>query len=515
MRSWWQDAVIYQIYPRSFADANGDGMGDLAGITDRIGYLSDLGVDAIWLSPFYTSPQNDGGYDVADFRDVDPRFGTLAEFDHLVTVAHDAGLKIIVDIVPNHSSSEHPWFQAAMAAGPGSPERDLYIFRDGIPGTDGGPERPPNDWRSVFGGPAWTRTADGQWYLHLFDSSQPDFNWENPQVADEFDDILRFWLDRGIDGFRVDVAHGLIKEPGLPDIGDDVDIEMLGTNRSPYFDVDGVHEVYRRWRRILDTYPGDRMAVAEAWVETPQRRANYVRSDELHQAFNFDLLTAEFSAKEFRAVIDAELDTVATVNAPPTWVLSNHDRPRYVTRYGDGDAGLAKARAAVLAMLALPGSVYLYQGEELGLEEVVNLPDELREDPTWHRSGFTDKGRDGCRVPLPWRRSGPSFGFGDADAWLPQPADWGAKSVEAQSGVTGSTLELYRAALAWRRRNVPVGLSWLESGLPDVLDFDNGRFRCVVNFGAHAVPVDGKVLVSSKDVVGKELPAHSTVWLSR
>lgn len=512
MRHWWKDAVIYQIYPRSFADGNGDGMGDIAGIKSRIGYLAGLGIDAIWLSPFYTSPQNDGGYDVADFRDVDPRFGNLTDFDGLVKAAHEAGLKVIVDIVPNHSSSEHAWFKAALAAGPGSPERDLYVFRDGVKPTSDSPELPPNDWRSVFGGPAWTQVPDGQWYLHLFDSSQPDFNWENPKVADEFDGILAFWLDRGVDGFRVDVAHGLIKEPGLPSVGDGMDVEMLGTTRSPYFDVDGVHDVYRRWRRILDSYPGDRMAVAEAWVESPERRANYVRPDELHQAFNFDLLTADFSAETFRAVIDAELATVGSVDAPPTWVLSNHDRPRYVTRYGDGAVGLAKARAAALAMLALPGSVYLYQGEELGLPEVLDLPDHLRQDPTWHRSGFTEKGRDGCRVPLPWQRSGPSFGFGAVEGWLPQPTDWGDRSVAAQDQVAGSTLELYRSALRLRRRGVPTGLTWLSTDNPDVLAFDNGRFRCVVNFGSTPTPVDGEALVSSADMANGTLPGHSAAW---
>lgn len=509
MRQWWKDAVIYQIYPRSFADLNGDGMGDLAGIKDRIPYLSQLGIDAIWLSPFYTSPQNDAGYDVADFRDVDPRFGTLADFDALVEHAHQAGLRVVVDIVPNHSSSDHVWFQAALAAGPGSPERDRYHFKDGV--GDG----PPNDWQSVFGGPAWTQAPDGQWYLHLFDSTQPDFNWQNPEVAAEFLDILRFWLDRGVDGFRVDVAHGLIKEPDLPDVGAAMEIELLGTVRAPYFDVDGVHEVYRKWREVLDSYPGDRMAVAEAWVETPQRRANYVRADELHQAFNFDLLTAEFSAADYRRVIDVELATVAAVDAPPTWVLSNHDRHRHVTRYGDGAVGLARARAASLAMLALPGSAYIYQGEELGLPEVLDLPDELRQDPTWERSGHTEKGRDGCRVPLPWQRTGPSFGFGSAPGWLPQPADWGELSAAAQDGVAGSTLELYRAALRVRHELLPTGLTWPADDDPDgdVLAFDNGAFRCVVNFGADAVPITGEVLVSSAEITDGRLPGNAAVWI--
>lgn len=370
MTKWWRDAVIYQVYPRSFADANGDGIGDLPGIRAKIPYLAKLGIDAMWLSPFYTSPMCDGGYDVADFRDIDPMFGDLADFDAMVTDAHAAGLKVIVDIVPNHCSVEHEWFKAALAAGPGSPERERFHFRDSADG-------PPNNWPSEFGGPAWTRTADGQWYLHLFDTGQPDFNWDHPEVRAEFIGVLKFWLDRGVDGFRIDVAHGMVKEPGLPDA-------VTGASADkglPYKDVDGVHDIYRDWRRVLDSYDGDRMAVAEAWVETPQRRARYVRGDELHQAFNFDLLEAGFSATEYRKVIDTEISMANSIGAAPTWVLSNHDRKRHVTRFGDGETGLARARAATLTMLALPGSAYLYQGEELGLPEVLDLPEEvLQED---------------------------------------------------------------------------------------------------------------------------------------
>jgi alpha-glucosidase len=504
MRHWWRDAVIYQVYPRSFADSNGDGVGDLTGVRQRIPYLAELGIDAVWLSPFYTSPQKDAGYDVADFRDVDPLFGTLADFDAMVADAHAAGLKVIVDIVPNHSSSEHPWFQAALAAGPGSPERQRYHFRDSAEG-------PPNDWESRFDGPAWTQAPDGQWYLHLFDSSQPDFNWDHPDVHAEFHDVLRFWLDRGVDGFRVDVAHGLVKEPGLPNIG-----ELLGTSQAlPHFDVDGVHEVYREWRRILDSYPGDRMAVAEAWVDSPQRRARYVRGDELHQAFNFDLLMAEFTTADYRKVIDAEIATAGSVGAPPTWVLSNHDRHRPVTRFGDGELGLARARAAALTMLALPGSAYIYQGEELGLEEVLDLPDELRQDPTWERSGHTRPGRDGCRVPIPWRRTGPSLGFGEIEGWLPQPPGWSQKSVEAQDGTAGSTLELFRAALRLRKQHTATGLHWRDdlADNPDVLVFDNGALRCVANFGDTPIPLHGNVLLSSTEPDGDRLPANTTAWL--
>ncbi|MGH8878493.1 MAG: glycoside hydrolase family 13 protein [Stackebrandtia sp.] len=506
MRQWWRDAVIYQVYPRSFADANGDGMGDLAGVRGKIPYLAKLGIDAVWLSPFYTSPMCDAGYDVADFRDVDPRFGDLADFDAMTATAHDAGLKVIVDIVPNHCSVDHEWFAAALAAGPGSPERERFHFRDSADG-------PPNNWGSMFGGPAWTQVPDGQWYLHLFDSGQPDFNWDNPEIRAEFLSILRFWLDRGIDGFRIDVAHGLFKEPGLPDVSEEQGGMRLESVRTPFFDVDAVHEVYRDWRRVLDSYDGDRMAVAEAWVESPERRAKYVRADELHQAFNFDLLTAEFSATEYRKVIDAELATAASVGAPATWVLSNHDRKRHVTRYGGGAVGLNRARAATLAMLALPGSAYLYQGEELGLPEVLDLPDDVLEDPTWERSGHTDRGRDGCRVPLPWNTTGPSFGFGSAPGWLPQPSDWGSVSAEAQDGEAGSTLEFYRAALRLRHRHRPEALTWDDAPRGDVLAFSNGSVHCVSNFGGKPITVDGEVLISSAPLTDGQLPGNATAWL--
>ncbi|HZE37924.1 MAG TPA: glycoside hydrolase family 13 protein [Stackebrandtia sp.] len=505
MSQWWRDAVIYQVYPRSFADTNGDGIGDLAGIRDRMGYLSQLGIDAIWLSPFYTSPMKDGGYDVADFRDVDPMFGTLADFDALVAAAHAKGIKVIVDIVPNHSSSDHAWFSAALAAGPGSPERARYHFRDG---TDG----PPNNWQSYFGGGAWRRLPDGQWYLHMFDDSQPDLNWDNPEVRDYFLGTLRFWLDRGADGFRVDVAHGLVKAPGLPDAEEEA--APSESAPAPYRDQDGVHEIYRDWRRVLDSYDGDRMAVAEAWVDSPEHRSRYVRADELHQAFNFDLLQAGFSATDFRKVIDAELATSGTVGAPATWVLSNHDRKRHATRYGGGAVGLDRARAASLLMLALPGSSYLYQGEELGLFEYEDLPDSARQDPVWERSGHTDPGRDGCRVPLPWKATGPSLGFGSAPGWLPQPAGFAELSVETQDGTPGSTLGLYRAALRLRRRHRPATLTWNPPAGPDVLSFANGALTCVTNFGTTPVAVDGEVLLSSRPLADGRLPANATAWLS-
>ncbi|MEU8709021.1 glycoside hydrolase family 13 protein [Streptomyces sp. NPDC048565] len=535
---WWQDAVIYQVYPRSFADGDGDGMGDLAGITARLPYLRDLGVDAVWLSPFYASPQADAGYDVADYRAIDPMFGTLLDADALIREAHDLGLRIIVDLVPNHSSDQHEWFKRALADGPGSALRDRYHFRPGK-GADG--ELPPNDWESVFGGPAWTRTTDadgtpGDWYLHLFAPEQPDFNWEHPAVSDEFRSILRFWLDMGVDGFRVDVAHGLVKAEGLPDLGAHDQVKLLGSADDvlPFFDQDGVHEIYRSWRTILDEYPGDRIAVAEAWTPTVERTANYVRPDEMHQAFNFQYLSTAWDAAELRAVIDSSLGAMRPVGAPTTWVLSNHDVTRHTTRFanppglgtqirtpGDGELGLRRARAATLLMLALPGSAYVYQGEELGLPDVTDLPDEVRQDPSYFRAEGQDGFRDGCRVPIPWTREGSSYGFGSGGSWLPQPDSWGTYSVEAQAGTEGSTLELYRAAIAARREHPGLGagtdVEWLDA--PEgVLALGRPGFVCTVNTTGTPVriPAPGTLLLASgpvtEDGATFELPADTTVW---
>ncbi|MFI1399545.1 glycoside hydrolase family 13 protein [Streptomyces sp. NPDC020681] len=533
---WWRSAVIYQVYPRSFADGNGDGMGDLPGIRSRLPYLKDLGVDAVWLSPFYASPQADAGYDVADYRAIDPMFGGLLDADALIREAHELDLRIIVDLVPNHSSDQHEWFQRALREGPGSALRERYHFRPGK-GTNG--ELPPNDWESIFGGSAWTRIQNpdgtpGDWYLHLFAPEQPDFNWEHPAVADEFRSILRFWLDMGVDGFRIDVAHGLVKAEGLPDLGSGDQLKLLGNDVMPFFDQDGVHEIYRAWRTILDEYPGERIAVAEAWTPTVERTANYVRPDELHQAFNFQYLGTHWDAAELRAVIDVSLDAMRPVGAPATWVLSNHDVTRHATRFanppagtqireaGDRELGLRRARAATLLMLALPGSAYVYQGEELGLPDVTDLPDEVRQDPAFGRSEGQDGFRDGCRVPIPWTVEGSSYGFGTGGSWLPQPSEWGGLSVEAQTGDPESTLELYRRALAARRAHPALGagdaVEWLDA--PEgVLAFRRaGGFVCTVNTTGQAVriPAHGRVLLASVPVEPAggeaELPADSTVW---
>ncbi len=560
--AWWRQAVIYQIYPRSWADSNGDGIGDLPGITAHLGHLSGLGVDAIWLSPFYTSPQADAGYDVADYRDVDPLFGTLGDADALIARAREVDLRVIVDLVPNHSSDEHAWFRAALAAAPGGPERDLYMFRDGAGETG---ELPPNNWQSVFGGPAWTRVteADGrkqeQWYLHLFDPKQPDFNWEHPAVRAEFESVLRFWLDRGVDGFRVDVAHGLIKAEGLPDAqerttmlgdtvsdhatADDQDAEDAEDHRvdTPYWDQDGVHEVYRAWRRVLDGYGApDRILCAEAWVEPQSRAVLYVRPDEMHQAFNFDFLQTPWRAPDLTSVIESSLRAADSVGAPSTWVLSNHDVVRHATRLGyapgyrvpngisaddpqpDEALGLRRARAATTLMLALPGSAYLYQGEELGLPDSTDLPHHVRQDPTFGRTDGEEIGRDGCRVPLPWVAGAPSLGFGPGAApWLPQPASYDGYAVDRQEGVAGSTLELYRTLLA-ARRDLSLGtgsLSFVEGYGDDVVAFVNDaeardRVLVVANLGETpvALPPGSAVIVASGPLPENGVPTDTTVW---
>ncbi|QBR92355.1 glycoside hydrolase family 13 protein [Nocardioides euryhalodurans] len=516
--TWWRDAVTYQVYVRSFADSDGDGVGDLPGITARLPYLRDLGVDAVWLTPFYTSPQHDHGYDVADYRDVDPLFGDLDAADQLLETAHGLGLKVIVDLVPNHTSDEHVWFQQALAAGPGSPERARYLFREGR-GEDG--SQPPNNWESVFGGPAWTRVADGQWYLHLFDTTQPDLDWRNPEVPAMFEDVLRFWLDRGVDGFRVDVAHGLLKEASLrdqqvvPHAGHSGSMVERRLHDEPMWDQPEVHDVYREWHRVLAAYDGDRMAVAEAWTQTAESMARFVRPDELSQTFNFGWLLAEWSATAFADVIHGTLTAMEPVGAAPTWVLSNHDVVRHPSRYGGGERGLARARAATLTMLALPGSAYLYQGEELGLEEVDVAPADWQ-DPAALRTG--ERGRDGCRVPIPWEGESAPYGFGPGGAptWIPQPDTWGELTVGAQWGRAGSTLEFYREALRRRREHaLDAGdeVRLLDAGR-DVLSFSRGPLTVVLNCGDAPVPLpEGEVLVASGPVDDAKLPADTAVWI--
>ena len=539
---WWRSAVVYQVYPRSFADGNGDGIGDIAGLRARLPYLADLGIDAVWINPWYPSPMKDAGYDVADYRAIEPLFGTLAEAENLLQEAHALGLKVLLDIVPNHCSDQHVWFQQALKAAPGSPERDRFIFR---PGQGPNGDTPPNDWQSEFGGPAWTRTIlpDGQpgdWYLRIFAPEQPDFNWDNAEVRADFETTLRFWFDRGVDGFRIDVAHGLVKAAGLPNMGQR-SLPAHEDAHHPHWDLPGVHAIYRAWRKVADSYADPRIFVAEAWVHPGDRLARYVRSDELHTAFNFDYLVAPWRAEQLRASITGTLAAHAEVGAPPTWVLSNHDVAREVSRYArpqtaaplrwlddllaqpaDMALGLQRARAAALLMLALPGGAYIYQGEELGLPEVEDLPDAVLQDPMFEQSGRKSRGRDGCRVPIPWEGAQPHFGFSpptSAPPWLPQPASWAALSVSAQSGVPGSTLGLYRQALQLRRSDIGLGgygLQWLPSPEGALVFTRGSGFVCMVNVSAEplALPAASKVLLNSGvlDAQGR-VPADTAVWL--
>jgi alpha-glucosidase len=514
-RPWWATAVFYQIYPRSFADGNGNGTGDLIGVRERLDHLVELGVDAMWISPFYRSPMADGGYDVADPCDVDPLFGTLDDFDALLAAAHERGIRVTVDIVPNHFSSEHPWFQAVLANGPDAPERARFVIR---PGRGPGGDEPPNNWPSVFGGPAWSRLPDGDWYLHLFAPEQPDLDWTNPEVPAEFERIIRFWLDRGVDGFRVDVAHGMGKEAGLPDM--DLSIlpgpdehEVMPDLRDIRWDRDSVHEYHRGLRRVLDSYPGDRMAVGEAWVADPDRLARYVRKDELNLAFNFELVEAPWG--EFRDAIERSLAAMDSVGAPSTWVLDNHDVDRAATRYGGGARGLARARAASLVQLSLPGAAYIYNGDELGLTNV-ELPDEALQDPTWERSGHVDRGRDGERVPLPWSGTRPPFGFTTGElTWLPMPAEWAASTVQAEEADPDSTLQLYRTTL--RLRHELAGLQrseieWLDAPA-GCLAYRRGDVRVWLNAGEASVPMPAGELLHASGPVGADLPPDTAVWL--
>jgi alpha-glucosidase len=542
--AWWRDAIVYQVYIRSFADGNGDGTGDIPGLLDRLPYLKDLGVDALWINPWYPSPMADSGYDVSDYRDINPMFGTLEDADKLIAEAHRNGQKIILDIVPNHSSDEHPFFLEALKSPPGSPARDLYYFRDGL-GTDG--SKPPNNWQSVFGGPAWTRVPDGQWYLHLFAPGQPDFNWTNADVRADFEKTLRFWFDRGVDGFRIDVAHGLAKIEGLPDLVDNVHNTQHNGGEylsHPHWNVASVHDIYRGWRAIADSYDDKRIFVAEAWVDTPDDLVRYLRPDELHTAFNFDFLLSPWLADNLRRVIDHTLATHKKAKAPSTWVLSNHDVIREVSRYArpqdvrhlkeledfeglpkDLDLGRRRARAAALLMLALPGGAYIYQGEELGLPEVEDLPDEARQDPTWEQSDHKRRGRDGCRVPLPWSGAASPFGFStegsDAEPWLPMPDYFKGATAEDQLNDPDSMLRLYHAALRLRRDTQALGdgdMEWDTSASKDVLLFyREPGFGCIANLSDKEVdlPKNTSPLLSSSQLNGSSVPPDTTVWFRR
>ncbi|MFZ9307159.1 MAG: glycoside hydrolase family 13 protein [Ilumatobacteraceae bacterium] len=554
---WWRRAVVYQIYPKSFADGNGDGIGDLSGARARLDYLRALGIDAVWFSPFFPSPQCDGGYDVSDYRDIDPMFGTLADAESFIREAHARGIRVILDIVPNHSSSKHRFFVEALATLPGSPAWARYHC---VRGRGANGELPPNNWQSIFGGLAWTQlwiapdgrstlvgdasvsagSPSGWWYLHLFDTHQPDVNWDHPDIVREFDDTLRFWFDRGVDGIRIDVAQGMIKQRGYPDVLDSNDPALLDPHARPYFDQPEVHEIYRRWRKIADSYDPPRVFVAEAWLDTPEKRARYLRADELHTGFNFDLLTAEWNGDKWRDIIDSSMAADALVGAPTTWVTENHDVRRSPTRYGGRvvhrevaspehlKLGRVRALAAMHTILALPGTTYLFNGQELGLEEVIDLDDAEREDPHFHRTKGEHLGRDGCRVPMPWRASGVSLGFGPdggAKPWLSQPAAWATLSVESQEAVATSSLQRVRTATAVRRAQPALqhgDFEWMReqcvngvvafrrsaAGVPSVI--------CIANMGsAPTAPIAGTLLCASGDVTAGVVPPDTTAWFAQ
>ncbi len=542
-RPWWRDAVTYQIYIRSYADSNGDGKGDIEGIRSRLPYLKALGVNAIWITPWYPSPQKDHGYDVANYMDIEPDYGTLDQAQTLINEAHALGIKFIVDIVPNHSSDLHVWFQEALRSAPGSQARQRYIFRDGK-GENG--ELAPNDWEAVFGGPAWERVIEadgkpGQWYLHLFAKEQPDFNWDNTEVRKHFEEILRFWLDRGVDGFRIDVAHGMIKQEGLPDI--DAQSKMLDRSARPYWDQPGVHEIYRSWRKIFDSYEGDRMGVAEAWVSAKSLPL-YLRPDELANSFNFQFLDSKWDAKILKKNIEETFKNLEGTGAPASWVYENHDVTRKVNRFDRGlggggvsspkqrygntkkfsiERGTLRARAGALLMLALPGGAYIYQGEELGLPEVVDIPKDRLEDPRWKMSGFTDPGRDGCRVPIPWTETPDgAHGFSNRksmttnESWLPQPKGWGDFAVDKQEQNQNSTLWLYRKALKIRQSEEGLGdgkMKWIKVGGKVIAFSRPGGFQCWVNFGKTIkIPKGATVLLASTKLEGRKLPKDTAVW---
>ncbi|KAB7789897.1 glycoside hydrolase family 13 protein [Bifidobacterium leontopitheci] len=573
---WWRQAVVYQVYPRSFKDTTGSGIGDLNGVTEKIGYLKRLGVDAIWLSPFYPSELADGGYDVADYRNVDPRLGDMDDFDRLAATAHEAGIKIVADIVPNHSSHLHPWFREALKAAPGSPERDRYVFRDGK-GPNG--DEPPTKWVNHFGGPAWTRVEDGQWYLHMFTKEQPDFNWKNREVRDDFLRTLRFWCDHGVDGFRIDVAHALAKDLDRDDL-DDYGVmstnDMPADGSHPVLDRNEVHDIYHEWRReVFNRYDPPRFAVAEAWVR-PERQYLYASPDDLGQIFNFEFAKADWTFEAMHAAIAEGLACARRSGSTSTWVMSNHDVPRHASRYAlpqvptdeyhqiaadwalrmgrtyreDRALGARRARAALMLEMALPGSAYVYQGEELGLFEVPDIPWDRLEDPWPLRSDRdrSTKGRDGCRVPLPWTAAdaprldapgarfghGGSFGFSPAGAahepHLPQP-DWFAGfAVDVEDADDGSMLNFYRRVLALRHelQTADTSCAWLAedrpSGARDGADGQPGGviayrrangWANITNFGATpAVLPDGDVALTSGPLTDDgRLPQDTSAWL--
>jgi alpha-glucosidase len=465
---WWKRAVIYQIYPRSFADTSADGIGDLAGIQLHLDHLSWLGVDGLWLSPIFPSPMADFGYDVSNYADVDPVFGTLDDFDEMLGSVHRRGLRLLLDWVPNHTSDRHPWFMASRGSR-SNPYRDWYIWRD-----------EPNNWRQAFSdGPAWTLDArTGQYYLHLFLPQQPDLNWNNPAVRAAMHDTLRFWLDRGVDGFRADVVHLIGKDPQLPD-----DSEARSRVSRVAFHTDPrTHQWLREIREVLDDYDGQRMMVGEVNLPDPAEVAAHTGPEQLHLAFNFNLLRAAWDATAFRAAIAGVEAATDGTGAWPTWVLSNHDESRHRTRYGGSEA---RARAAAVVLLTLRGTPFMYAGEELGLEDAF-VPPERRVDPG---------GRDACRAPIPWN-SRPGHGWGGTSPWLPWPPEPETRNAASQRRDLDSIANLYRRLLTRRHDDEVLQLGDLEllDVADDVLAYDrvdrDDRRRVLVNFADEPVTMD-------------------------
>ncbi|MGI9646805.1 MAG: alpha-amylase family glycosyl hydrolase [Ilumatobacteraceae bacterium] len=567
-RSWWRDAVVYQVYVRSFADSNGDGIGDIAGIRSRLDHLSSLGVDAIWLNPCYPSPQRDHGYDVADYFAIEPDYGTLADFDALVAAAAEHGIRIVMDLVPNHCSNEHAWFVAAVEGEPDGPERARFWVRDGLPDGSGDAHgAPPNNWRAAFGGPAWTRLSptDPQWYLGTFSPHQPDINHTNADVQAMFVDVIEFWFERGVDGFRVDAIRPVGKHPDLPDqppVPEGIRaVEITWLNPHIDFRPEG-HDVWRYFRRTIDTYtadhPGrDLMMVAEAYlVGRPEVIAEFTRPDEFHQAFSFDLMLAAWSKESIENAL-ADVFWLADRGVPPCWALNNHDIQRIVTRLGRADAHVAdslggssllrstapvdeevgrrRSRATIALAMALPGSIYLYQGEELGLPEVLDVPDDRREDPVFLMTGGAEQGRDGSRVPIPWTAEpSTSYGFsdppgagGDPDPpWLPQPDGWGDRSLAEQVGEEDSMVELYRTLIAARSVHAvqqPDTAELVDLGAA-LIAVRRGDLLAVMNVSGEpvALDLDRGELGGARPVLASEpadmhtpgvIPPDSTIWL--
>jgi alpha-glucosidase len=487
-RVWWKHGVVYQIYPRSFADSNGDGIGDLEGIRGHLDHVEQLGVDAIWLSPVFPSPMKDFGYDVANYCDIDPAFGTLQDMDALLRDVHARGMKLMLDWVPNHSSDQHPWFVSSRSSRT-SPHRDFYVWRD--PAPDGGP---PNNWVSYFGGPAWTfDETTGQYYLHSFLREQPDLNWRHPEVEHAMHDTLRFWLARGVDGFRIDVVHKLAKDPAMRDNtpieggkGYTAQVHLHDENH------EDVHVFLKRIRAVIDEYQ-DCATVGEVYLFDPKEVARYYgKGDELHLAFNFAFLRSAWSGPAFRDEIK-EMEATLPKEGWPVVVLSNHDVVRHATRYGD-KRPLERARMAAMLLLSLRATPFLYAGEELGLTEV-DIPDAERKDPVTFTLG-REFSRDGCRTPMPWSGA-PHAGFSTTTPWLRIGAENAARHVAKQESDSESVLAFYKEMLAFRRRTPALThgtFTHVDAGREQLLVFDrthgDDRVRVALNFGDRDIMVD-------------------------